>query len=371
MPPVFAGNCNNSPVFAFSRALYLDDYVIAQDLLPRIGRERSAEMAQFLQQVLVFKRAYEQENLTQQHTALQRIDSLIDSLSSKPVGQRRYDERLMLANIMIHSARLQLTVGDLLRAANLAKQGRQLLDEMSEQVADDTDALLSNGLYAYYTGSENEALGWMMRWWSLRGDKAQGRAMMEKAVEESVDYAFEAARSLVVDVAWNRSDSCRYRRLFDDINEVPQPLNDAVKTQIGLALFCGDPQFALRHIDRLNSEAVQAGEPLSQAHSSWLFAAQVYALAAQGNDRRLQSMLLAFDPKKNVQRYWQTQFSLAKAFDTLGLHDKAAGVYQAVMASDVAQPYRDLARSYRQLPYRKPSLYQSAPGEDLQFACGG
>jgi len=99
---------------------------------------------------------------------LNEIDKVITSLSANSAG----GNQLYLANIMIHTARLQLAVGNVLRAAGLAKQGKQLLDESLEQNSHNADALLADGLYHYYTGSENEALGWIMRWWSVQGDKA-------------------------------------------------------------------------------------------------------------------------------------------------------------------------------------------------------
>ncbi len=222
--PVLAINCNTSPVFAFSRALYLEQYDAALQLLPRIKRERNPEIAQFLQQVLVFKRAYEQDMPEQQRAALVEIESLIASLSNMSPENSEGHHSLTLANIMIHTARLQLAVGNVLRAARLAKQGKHLLDKALEQTPDAVDALLSNGLYFYYTGSENETLGWIMRWWSLEGDRARGRELMERAVEESAGQAFEAARSLVSDVAWNRQDTCRYRPLLN-MPDVPLTLS--------------------------------------------------------------------------------------------------------------------------------------------------
>ena len=367
--PALAEPCNTSPIFAFSRALYLDDYRIAQDLLLRIQHERSAEIAQFLQQVLIFKRAYEQGKTAQQKAALEAIDALIDSLSDKVLGQDGVDDQLMLANITIHSARLQLAVGKVLRAATLAKQGKQLLDKLSEQAPNQTDALLSKGLYAYYTGSENETLGWMMRWWSLQGDKVAGREMMERAVEESADYAFEAARSLLLDTAWSRQNSCRYRPLFNRVDVLKIPSIDAAKTNIALALFCGNPDDALVQINALNNKSKHASKSLSQAHSDWLFAAQLYALAAQGNAEQLQVMLMALDAKVDDYRYWQTQFSLAKALDTMGRHKKAAGLYQEIIESSLKPSYRQLARAYQQVPYQKPRLFKQRPEQVLQFAC--
>jgi len=197
-------------------------------------------MAQFLQQVLVFKQAYETGNHAEQQLALNEIDKVITSLSANSAG----GNQLYLANIMIHTARLQLAVGNVLRAAGLAKQGKQLLDESLEQNSHNADALLADGLYHYYTGSENEALGWIMRWWSLQGDKARGRQMIEKSVERSADHAFEAARSLLSDVAWNRQDTCRYLPLFDALDPLETQSITALQEQLALLLFCGQAERA-------------------------------------------------------------------------------------------------------------------------------
>jgi tetratricopeptide (TPR) repeat protein len=368
--PVLAINCNTSPVFAFSRALYLEQYDAALQLLPRIERERNPGLAQFLQQVLTFKRAYEQDVPEQQRAALEEIESLIVSLSKMPPESREEHHSLTLANIMIHTARLQLAVGNVLRASRLAKQGKRLLDEALQQTPDAADALLSNGLYFYYTGSENETLGWLMRWWSLEGDRARGREMMERAVEESADQAFEAARSLVSDVAWNRQETCRYIPLFNML-DTPLTLSiNAAKEQIALALFCGQLDLAFKQVVLLKNWSVGANNTLSRADSGWLHEAYLYALAALGDSNRLKKMLIKLDPDEDQRRYWQTQFSLAKALDTQGAHGEAEGYYRSVMASSPGQPYQALASAYLQRPYQKPRLFKQNPVSRLQFACG-
>jgi tetratricopeptide (TPR) repeat protein len=368
--PVFAINCNTSPVFAFSRALYLEQYDAALQLLPRIKRERNPEIAQFLQQVLTFKRAYEQDMPEQQRVALEEIESLIVSLSNMPAESSEEYHSLTLANIMIHTARLQLAVGNVLRAARLAKQGKRLLDEALEQTPDAADALLSNGLYFYYSGSENETLGWIMRWLSLQGDRARGRELMEGAVEESADQAFEALRSLVSDVAWNRQDTCRYRPLFNMLDAPLTQSINAAKEQIALALFCGQLDLAFKQVVLLKNWSAHANNALSSADSDWLHEGYLYALAASGDSNRLEKMLIRLDSGEDQRRYWQMQFSLAKALDTQGAHSEAESYYRSVMASSPDQLYQTLASAYLKKPYQKPSLFKQRPVNRLLFACG-
>lgn len=368
--PVLAINCNTSPVFAFSRALYLEQYDAALQLLPRIKRERNPEIAQFLQQVLMFKRAYEQDMPKQQRAALDEIESLIASLLNMSPDNSEGHHSLVLANIMIHTARLQLAVGNVLRAARLAKQGKRLLDEALEQTPEAVDALLSNGLYFYYTGSENETLDWIMRWWSLEGDRARGRELMERAVEESADQAFEAARSLVSDVAWNRQDTCRYRPLLN-MPEVPLTLSiNAAKEQIALALFCGHPDLAFKQVVLLENWSAPANNALTRTDSDWLHEAHLYTLAALGDSNRLEKMLIRLDPDEDQRHYWQTQLSLAKALDTQGAHGEAESYYRRVIASSPDQLYQALASAYLRRSYQKPRLFKQNPVNRLQFACG-
>ncbi len=364
--PVLASSCNTSPVFAFSRALYLEQYDTALELLAGIRRERSPEMAQFLQQVLVFKQAYETGNHAQQQLALNEIDKVITSLS----GNNRGEKQLDLANIMIHTARLQLAVGHVLRAARLAKQGKQLLDKSLKKNSHNADALLANGLYHYYAGSENEALGWIMRLWSVQGDKARGREMIENSVERSADHAFEAARSLLSDVAWNRQDTCRYLSLFSALAPLETRSIMVLQEQVALLLFCGQAERSLEEIIAHEELSERTASGISSSHIDWIFEARLHALAALGDVEQLNEVLLSIRPAENLIRYRQAQFALAKGLDTRGAHENAESLYDDVASSNIGLRYRVLAQAYLQQPYQTPRPFKPKPGDRLQFACG-
>ncbi len=365
--PVYAADCNTSPVFAFSKALYLEQYTSASDLLSSIGRERSPEMAQFLQQVLHFKLAYEINHSTQQREALQTIDTLIDSFSDS--RNEEEGQRLIRANILLHTARLQLAVGNVWRAVRLAQQGKGMLDEVLHQRPEDVDALLSNGLYYYYSALKNDALSGLLRWWPLDGDKARGRKMMEQAVEHSADFAFEAARSLVSDVAWNRQDTCRYMPLFY-AERSPSTLSlSAAKPVISMALFCGQPDKALKQIAAVKRSADTTSSPFTPPGDRWLFEANLYSLAALGKRKQLEKLLATFDRDANPRRYWLTLFSLAKAANVRGEHEVSAGLYRKLVASDFDPSYTILARAYLQNPYKTPRHFEQKAGHRLSFSC--
>ena len=367
---VSATDCNSSPVFAFSHALYLEQYEKARAWLPVIERTRSPETAQFMQQVLIFKRAYDERNATAQQAALDEIDFLIASMSRQPLPKNDSSNQLTSANIMIHAARMQLAVGHVLRATALAKEGKRLLDKVLERNPHNTDALLANGLYYYYAGSEGETLGWLLDLLSLEGDTERGRDMLEMAVERSPDHAFEAARSLVSDVAWNRQDTCRYLPLLEE-QESPAILSITHRQQlIAIRLFCGREQYALDQLTRLDKLLARSGTVLSKEQEDWLFEARLHAMAAQGDVEQL-NIILAGLSTQVQPRYWQVQFALAKALDSSGAHEPAVNLYQKVLASAADDVYKKLARAYVQLPYQKPRSFDFESVGGMQFACGG
>lgn len=367
---VSATDCNSSPVFAFSRALYLEQYEKARAWLPVIERTRSPETAQFMQQVLIFKQAYDERNTIAQQAALDEIESLIGSMSRQPLPKNDSSNQLTSANIMIHAARMQLAVGHVLRATAMAKEGKRLLDEVLKQNPRNADALLANGLYYYYAGSEDEALGWLLDLLSLDGDMERGRNMIELAVERSPDHAFEAARSLVSDVAWNRQDTCRYLPLFEE-QESPVTLSIAHRQQlIAIRLFCGQARNALNQLARLDELIARTGAALSKKQEGWLFEAQIHAMAALGDVEQL-NIILAELSTQVQPRDWQVQFALARALDSSGAREPALNLYQKVLASAADSVYKKLARAYMQLPYQKPRLFDFESAGGMQFACGG
>ena len=166
--------CKQSPVFTFSQALYYAHYGEAEKWLQRINRERGSEVASFLQQVMYFKRAYDEGDLPAQQRAIERIDQQLEALQSSLDEELSIDEMLLRANTMIHASRMHLALGHVLRAARLAREGRRLLDEVMAQDALHPEALLTDGLYHYYTGSGEDSLDWAMKLFGLSGDRFHG-----------------------------------------------------------------------------------------------------------------------------------------------------------------------------------------------------
>ncbi len=367
--PVYAVGCNTSPVFAFSKALYLEQYTSALGLLASIERERSPEMAEFLRQALYFKRAYQLDHSAQQRKALNSIDTLIDSFSDSISGEGEEGQRLTQANIILHTARLQLAVGNVWRAVRLARKGKGMLDEALQYSPDVRDTLLSNGLYYYYSARKDDALSSVLQWWPLDGDQAGGREMMEQAVEQSADFAFEAARSLVSDVAWNRQDTCRYMPLFYDLSNLNTSPLSAEKPIISMALFCGQPEIALQKITSVEQSTVATSSAFTPSDNRWLFEAKLYSLAALGKREPLEKLLSTFDRNASPRRHWKTLFSLAKAADVRGEHEDSAGFYRRLVASNFEPSYTLLARAYMQNPYKSPRRFEQILGRRLHFSC--
>jgi len=101
-----------------------------------------------------------------------------------------------------------------------------------------------------------------------------------------------------------------------------------------------------------------------------VFEARLHALAALGDVERLNESLLLINPAKNLTRYRQTQFALAKGLDTRGAHENAEKLYHDVVASTISSRYKTLAQAYLQRPYQTPRPFKQKPGNQLQFACG-
>jgi len=364
--PVFAATCNSNPVFSFSRSLYLDQYPAAREWLKQIEHERSPEIARFLGEVLKFKRAYENSDTAEQQVALDAVDDLISTSRRRLRDSTR--GTLSLANMTIHAARMELAAEHVVRAARLARQGKRLLDRVAEQDPGNVDALLANGLYQYYTGADNPTLGRLMRWWSLQGDKVYGRELIERAVGRSPGHAFEAARSLMSDVAWNRQQTCRYLPLFEHLGQLQAGAINAMQEKIAAQLFCGRIQEAGVGIAGLEDLSAQAGQPVTAGQNDWIYAARVYSLAAQGDVDELRALLDSLKPVDG-SRYHQTLFSLARALDVSGNRKQAIKLYRAVQNDSVDDVYRKLAGKYLSHAYKKPEPFVERAGTRLKFAC--
>ena len=364
------GACQNGPVFAFSQAVYGSNFARAQTLIPVIKRERSVEMADFLQQVLIYTRAYEKGLPHDREAALSEIDALIEDISTRLKTDRSLHLRLDAGNIMMNAARLHLLSRNVMDSAQLAKAAYSLLNEIHEAYPQQSDAYLSLGLYQYYAANENNAWGWLKRLFALQGDKELGRELIERAVESSGDFAFEAARSLMMDLAWNYPDVCRYVELFDAL-DAPQVMTiEHRQRSIAARLFCGWPELAADEIAETNSLIGRGTLLASEMQNRWLFEAELQSMAMQGQSGVLK-VLLAAEAKQDSETAMMIRFSLARALDVKGERTKAKRYYTQVAASSVDERYQRLATSYQQQAYRAPRAYVLQAEEMIRFACKG
>lgn len=342
--------CNASPVFAFSQALYFQRYENASQLLPTIKRERSAELALFLAQVLHWKKAYDTQNSQRQSEALNEIDWLINNIESTIELVPAYQTELTAGNIMMHAARLNLMMGRVIRAAKLAKRGKQLLNNILNQNPNEANAFLAAGLYQYYAGNDEPGFVWVKRWFSLRGDEKKGRDFIERAMQQSPDYAFEAARSLLMELDWNRHDICRYPQLFDDEKpDKTQPLAIS-QLQITRNLYCGQTHDTTQSLRQIQPRL----EGVDPQTLRWFDDASLYGLAQAGDVAQLMDRKEAIDDQSTTLKYLRVQFALAKALDVKGEHTRAKTLYEMLAESKLADDYKNLAQRYMLEPYRAP-----------------
>ncbi len=342
--------CNSSPVFAFSQALYWQDYPRATRLLSRVEHERGAVMAAFLLQVLNWKQGYDLQNNQRQIEALDGIDRLINQVEVSLQHTPLLEIELLAANIMLHSARINLVMGRVIRAARLAKRGNALITNVLRQNPNKADAWLAAGLYQYYTGDTQNGFTWVKRWFNLQGDKKRGRQLIERAMALSPAFAFEAARSLKMELDWNKQDVCRYPVLLPNTQFRSMQSLELIQLEITADLFCGRTQLANKRIQ-------EAGSQLGSAQTEtnrWFEDARLYALAQAGEVETLTAMLNATQGPDAAQAQLKIQFSLAKALDVQGEHDQSQPVYQALLDSALEDAFKNLAKKYLAEPYRAP-----------------
>ncbi len=362
--------CHNGPIFTFSQAVYASDFDQAQTLIPEIRRERSTDMADFLQQVLIYTRGYEMGLAQDKEQALSEIDALIERISGRLTTDRSLHLRLDAGNIMMNAARLHLLSRNVMRSARLAKSAYSLLDEILKDNPQQADAYLSVGLYQYFAANENNAWGWVKRLLALQGDKERGRGFIERAVESSSDFAFEAARTLMMDLAWDHPAVCRYVEIFDQHHEPELQTIEHRQRRVAARLFCGQPEQGAIELEEIASLVEQRVLLASDAQLQWLFEAGLQAMAMQGQSSVLREWLNA-ELEQDTETSMMIRFALARALDVNGERPEAKQYYAQVAASAVDERYRSLAVSYQQQAYRAPRPYVVREDDRIEFACKG
>ena len=342
--------CNPSPVFAFSQALYWQQYQRANHLLQRLARVNGATMATFLAQVLKWKRGYDRQNVAHQIQALNQVDHQIAQLEATLQQTPSAELETMVGNIMLHAARMNLVMSRVFRAAKLAKRGNFLISNVLRHNPNAVDALLTAGLFQYYAGNAQNGFAWVKRWFDLQGDQKYGRQLIQRAMRQSPDFAFEAARSLKMELDWNKQDVCRYPVLIPATLTPQAQSIEAVQLEITTDLFCGRTQAA--------DQLIQQIEPLlgsaSPQINRWFIDARLYALAQAGEVEALSAMDRAMQGSDDVQARLRIQFSLAKALDVRGEHGQSQPIYLALLDSTLEDIYKKLANKYLAGPYRTP-----------------
>ena len=361
-------HCHNGPISEFSQAVYASDFDLAQTLIPSIRRERSIDMADFLQQVLVYTRGYEMGLAQDKEQALSEIDALIERISVLLETDQPQPRRLDAGNIMMNAARLHLLSRNVLRSAQLAKAAYSLLDEILQENPQQADTYLSVGLYQYFAANENNAWGWVKRLLDLQGDKERGRDLIERAVESSDDFAFEAARTLMMDLAWDHPDVCRYVEVFDQHNTPDILTIEHRQRSIAARLFCGQSQQGTIELQEIASLIKQHALIASEGQLQWLFEAGLQAIAMQGQSGVLRERLSA-ELEQDTETSMMIRFALARALDVNGERPEAQQHYARVAASTVDERYRRLAVSYEQQAYRAPQAYVVREEDRIQLAC--
>jgi len=364
------GGCENGPIFDFSLAVYVSDFDRAQRLIPAIRSQRSGEMADFLQQVLIYTRGYEMDHPEDQEVALEAMDAQIESLQLQLRGHPSLQLRLDSGNIMMNSARMQLLSGNVMRSAQLARAANDILNDLLEDSPGLADAYLSLGLYQYFAANENNAWGWIKRLLSLEGDKQHGRELIERAVMASADFSFEALRSLMMDLSWDRPDICRYVVVYNQLTHTAIDTIEHRQRSIVARLFCGLPEQGADEILQLRLSLNKGEIAADETQRQWLFEAELQAMAMQGQSGALRE-ILAVEQDRDEQRAMMVTFSLARALDVMGMRAEAKFYYTKVAESNVARRYQDLAQRYLQQPYRSPSAYHVQASQEIKLICRG
>lgn len=359
--------CNPSPVFIFSRALYMQQYPAAAEQITRIRSERGSEMAAFLQQVLDFSRAYQRGDKAGVRAALKALDALIDSFPGHEASGIVDDRVRKQASIRIHAARMHLLSGNLLRAVALSKAAAPVLNG-SHGEAVSPDALLALGLYQYYAGRGDDDLGWVISLFGFEGDKLAGLENIRQAAEWSPDSAFEAVRSLVWDMGWNRQQLCPVIGGFAHATADEHPDPTHYQQLIAAFLFCGDPLQALALIKRSEQEASRRSTGLNRDQREWLYDARLHTFAVLGDTLSIEEML-AQTPMEQAGRRTRIRFALARALDLQAQHDQARDLYRALLDEELAPAYQRLARAYLEHGFRAPEPYQDTMALPLLTAC--
>lgn len=342
--PAYAETCDTNPVFAFTKALYLSQYERAASLLPAIKKERNQDLASFFKYLLAWKTAYDHEDKDAMDSAVELIDKQIDGFDSLLNERPDNQTKTTLGNIMFHAARMNFASGRIIRAANLSKRANEWLQEVHREEPNNADTFLALGLYQYYTGNDNDDFAWTRILLSLRGDKALGRTLIERALKKSPDYAFEAARSLAMDLSWQHPKTCLYPALSDsDANQTFA----VAKQEIALSLFCGRAENAQKYLDQINNAS------LNQGQNNWLYEARSYTLAALGQVSQIQAHLDKARKNNENEQYLIAQFALAKLLDANGERDQALKLYDEINNSDIRQEYKNLIKAYKVRQYNR------------------
>ncbi|MEE9446793.1 MAG: hypothetical protein V3V09_02470, partial [Arenicellales bacterium] len=180
-----AQSCNPSPIYAFTQAVYFEQYIKAQGLLARVKKEHSFEMAQFLGQVLNWKQAYDADDSSAQNDAIDQVESHIKSLTAQLTQRQDIAFMSDAGNIMLHAARIHLVMGYVLRAAKRAKQGNEILLKVVDTEPQYPDAILSLGLYQFYTDVTQSNFNWVGGLFSFKGNAELGLEKVRLAIDAS------------------------------------------------------------------------------------------------------------------------------------------------------------------------------------------
>ncbi len=354
--PNIAGACTNSPVFDLTRALYLEEYEQARLLLPSIQDQRGAVLSDFLSEVIVWKRGFDRDDRAAQTAALDALDHNISNLSAEP---NHLQAKINRANVLFHTARMNFASGRIFRAIKLANKSLPLLQAIEAQAPGHPDIALALGLFEHYVRSDESGGWWIKRYLAFKANQSTGRALLESAVRESADYGYEAARSLIRELPWEKSAICLLADLGEHLNAVKRPISLA-KQAITLNLFCGRATNVRRDIAKFN---VAELDPDAR---QWLFEAGRHADAQLADKENLSSLLVL---EKEEARRAVLNFSLAKALDIEGDRKGAVFLYQKVLESTLGESYQLLAKTYLTQAYRRPKPLRLSPRQAIRFFC--
>lgn len=348
--------CQPSAVFSFTKALYTGQTSQAQQLLAKVRDDRGEQMALFLNQVLRWKQGFDQHDHFLQSDALSVIGQQLKALKKSYLHNKDIKTALMVGNISIHAARMNLVMGKLYTAAKLAKLSHEMISKVFKDEPNNVDALLASGLYQIYAGQRNQS-DFIKKWFVFDGDKIRGRTLIEKALQASPDYSYEAARTLLTELGGSRQQACNYPNLINADSEGYS--FTAYQLFINQMLYCGRAQQSIQAIDLAILQANQ------KTQKEWLFAAKLHALAQLGavdEIKLIREKLL----ETKIQQLSKVQFALAKSLDVNHQSINAKALYTQVLNSNLDKNYKRLAASYIKTPYT-PSIFNVA--QNMQFAC--